>query len=89
MALNKAISINDPMAQIPYEDRVRMAIEQKQAQEAGMFSGNNKWLIIGGLAVAAYLAFGPKPSKTKKLSSGSGLNGPKRKKGKGKKRKNK
>lgn len=89
MSLAKSISINDPQAQIPYDVRVQQAIAGQQ-QNAGMFDGANKWLLIGGLAVAAYLAFAPQPKKSKSLGSGSGLNGPKRKKRKaGKKSKTK
>lgn len=62
MMLNKPLDVNSQEAQTPYEVRVQQQIAQ---QNAGMFGGTNKWLIIGGLAIAAFLAFGPKP-KTKK-----------------------
>ena len=72
--LAKSLDINSVEANTPYETRVQQRLDEQQ--NAGMFGGDNKWLIIGGLALAAYLAFGPQPKKTKS----SGLNAPKSKK---------
>jgi len=87
MALAKTLDIRSEEANTPYDVRVQQQIASQQ--NAGMFDGANKWVIIGGLALAAYLAFAPKPKKTKSIGSGSGLNGAKRKTRKGKKRKTK
>ncbi len=78
MSLRKPISIEDPQSWVAYDVRVQQQIAEQNQQSAGMFGDNNKLLLIGGLAVAAYLLFAPKPTKTKKV--GSGLNAPKRKK---------